>query len=105
MAKSDLLEHMSYDSLSHLREYHPAWRLMAAQNASFIMSFLYREFVSDNKREIPEHVLISHLESYMEMIPNIHDNNKTAKEYLIEWAGDTRSWLRRCYPARCAASR
>lgn len=99
MAKSDLMEHMSYDSLSHLREYHPAWRLMAAQNASFIMSFLYREFVSDNKREIPEHVLISHLESYMEMIPNIHDNNKTAKEYLIEWAGDTRSWLRRFYPA------
>ncbi|KAF5049246.1 hypothetical protein DSECCO2_441720 [anaerobic digester metagenome] len=98
MAKSDLLEHMSYDSLFHLRNYHPAWRLMAARNAPFVISFLYSEFVSENKREIPEHVLANHLESYMEIVPNIQDNNKTAQEYLIEWADDNFSWLRRFYP-------
>ncbi|WP_180272722.1 DUF3375 domain-containing protein [Konateibacter massiliensis] len=98
MDRPDLFEHMAYDSLIHLRSYHPAWRLMAARNAPFVVSFLYREFVSENKREIPENVLINHLEIYMEMIPNIRENNKTAHEYLVEWADDSYSWLRRFYP-------
>lgn len=98
MTKSDLFEHMSYDSLSYLKSYHPAWRLMAARNAPFTVSFLYREFVAENKREISEHVLVNHLESYMQIIPNIQDNDKTAQEYLVEWADDSYSWLRRFYP-------
>lgn len=98
MAKSDFFEHMSYDSLSYLREQHPAWRLMASQNVPFTASFLYGEFVAENNREIPEHKLISHLESHMDQIPNIQDNNKKPLDYLVEWADDKHGWLRRFYP-------
>ena len=93
-----LLEHMSFDSLTHLRNYHPAWRLMAADNAPFIMSFLYAEFISQNNREIPEYILINHLEVYMETIPTLKDNNKTARDYLTQWADDSYGWLRKFYP-------
>lgn len=33
--KNDLIEHMSYHSLHSLRRFHPAWKLMAADNAPF----------------------------------------------------------------------
>lgn len=100
MTKHDIFEHMSYDSLIQLRGYHPAWRLMAADNAPFIISFLYKEFIFENNREVPEHVITGHLKSHMEKIPHIRENNKTAVDYLNQWADDNYGWLRRFYPLR-----
>lgn len=94
----DFKEYMSYESLKNLREHHPAWRLLSSDNASFILSFFYKEFVLPNHRKLPEHLLISKLENHMELIPHIRDNNKRAKDYLIEWSDDSFGWLRRFYP-------
>lgn len=94
----DFKEYMSYESLKNLREHHPAWRLLSSDNASFILSFFYKEFVLPNHRKLPEHLLISKLENHMELIPHIRDNNKRAKDYLIEWSDDAFGWLRRFYP-------
>ncbi len=96
--RTDLKEHMSYATLSNLRKYHPTWKLIAADNAPFIISFLYKEFIMTNLRAIPESLLISHLEHHMEDIPHIRDNNKSAKDYLVEWSDDASGWLRRFYP-------
>ncbi|MDO5096685.1 MAG: DUF3375 domain-containing protein [Peptostreptococcaceae bacterium] len=94
----DFKEYMTYESLKNLREHHPAWRLLASDNASFILSFFYKEFVLPNHRKLPEHILISKLENHMELIPHIRDNNKRAKDYLVEWSDDSFGWLRRFYP-------
>ncbi|AYZ74415.1 DUF3375 domain-containing protein [Fusobacterium necrophorum] len=96
--KNDLIEHMSYHSLHSLRRFHPAWKLMAADNAPFFLSFFFKEFIFTNEREIPEHILMNHLDDFMEEIPYIRDNKKKAKEYLVEWSDDSSGWLRRFYP-------
>lgn len=94
----DFKEYMSYESLKNLREHHPAWRLLASDNASFVLSFFYKEFVLPNNRKLAEHILISKLENHMELIPSIRDNNKKARDYLVEWSDDSFGWLRRFYP-------
>lgn len=94
----DFKEYMTYESLKNLREHHPAWRLLASDNASFVLSFFYKEFVLPNHRKLPEHLLISKLENHMELIEHFRDNNKRAKDYLVEWSDDSFGWLRRFYP-------
>lgn len=96
--KASMADYMSYDSLKNLREHHPAWRLLAADNAPFILSFFYSEFIQHNRRKLPEHLLISSLENHMELVPHIRNNNKKAKDYLVEWSDDAFGWLRRFYP-------
>ena len=98
LRKMSFQEHMTYESLKNLREYNPAWRLLASDNASFILSFFYKEFVLPNQRKLSEHVLVSKLENHMELIPHIRANNKKAKDYLVEWSDDGFGWLRRFYP-------
>ena len=94
----DFKEYMTYESLKNLREHHPAWRLLVSDNAPFVLSFFYKEFVFPNHRKLPEHLLISKLENHMELVPHIRDNNKQAKDYLVEWSDDSFGWLRRFYP-------
>ena len=84
----DFKEYMTYESLKNLREHHPAWRLLVSDNAPFVLSFFYKEFVFPNHRKLPEHLLISKLENHMELVPHIRDNNKQAKDYLVEWSDD-----------------
>ncbi len=98
MSKTTLLEHMSFESLAQLRELNSSWRLLASTNAAFVISFLYSEFLVDNKREIPEYILLSNLESYIDKIPSVKENNKIAQAYLNEWSNDNHGWLRKHYP-------
>ena len=39
---------MDHDTLEALRDRHPAWRLLRAQHAPMVLSFLGRHFVEDN---------------------------------------------------------
>lgn len=45
---------MDHDTLTALRRQHPAWRLLAAENAPFIIGFLHLAFVASNRRAISE---------------------------------------------------
>ena len=94
----DFKEYMTYESLKNLREHHPTWRLLASDNASFVLSFFYKEFILPNYRKLPEHVLVSKLENHMEVIQPFRDSKKKAKDYLMEWSDDSYGWLRRFYP-------
>lgn len=91
-------DHMSYYNLSALRQNNVSWRLLTASNAPFVISFLYREFMEEYKREIPEDELISHLESYMESLEEFDDTKKTPYDYITSWASEEYGYIRRFRP-------
>lgn len=45
---------LDIDTLEALRRQHPAWRLLAAEAAALVASFLYRVFVAPNRRVIAQ---------------------------------------------------
>lgn len=96
MARFGYLEDMSYDSLKNMRAYNPAWKLLAAQSSSLVISFLYIAFVVDNKRAIPEQILSHELNDYMEKL-NLQPEAHIAKELLTQWSDDDHGWLRKFY--------
>lgn len=91
---------MDYRRLETLRDSHPAWRLLTADHAAFIASFLHKTFIAPNKRTIPDAVLSSNLEDYL-----YHLRRETGPEqfkrdagaYLDEWSSDRCGWLRKYY--------
>ncbi len=93
---------MNYDSLDTMRRTHPAWRLLAADHAALIASFLHRVFVQPNLRTIPRQELVTRLEDQLfELRQQLGPEKfpKAASVYLDDWAADDRGWLRKYYPA------
>ena len=100
MDRSSYMEHMSYEFLKNMRIHHPAWKLLAADSAPLVISFLYFAFVADNKREIPEHILLRELDGYMEeMEYTASEKPPVPIDLLTQWADDNHGWLRKFYPA------
>ncbi len=92
---------MDYDFLSNLRRNHPAWRLLAADGAPFVVAFLHRTFVDPNVRALGEKALTAKLEDYLYYLRHSAGEEafpRPARDYLRDWADDARGWLRRYYP-------
>jgi len=92
---------MDYDRLVNLRANHPAWRLLAADSAPFVISFLHWVYIEPNERAISEQELISKLDDYLfHLRERLGDEAypRSASEYLNEWTSESRGWLRRYYP-------
>ena len=53
---------MDFDEVSWLRKHSPAWRLLSADNAPLILSFLGQIFVEENVRSISASDLASGLD-------------------------------------------
>lgn len=93
-------QHMEYAQLNQLRDEHPAWRLLAAEQCSFVAAFLYKEFVARDTRSVTEEQLLEDLENY---ILALHANGqgadiiRPARDYLAIWCDGNHSWLRRFY--------
>jgi hypothetical protein len=93
---------MDYQQLLSQRRTHPAWRLLAADNAPMIASFLHASFIVPNVRTISRQQLASQLDDHLF---HLHDDAgetlfpKSATAYLDDWASDDRGWLRKYYPA------
>jgi hypothetical protein len=92
---------VDYRVLEQLKKTNPAWRLLVADNAPMIVSFLYRTFIQPNVRTLPQPELASRLADYLyglreklgeEAFP------RRAEQYLDDWASDDRGWLRKYYP-------
>ena len=56
---------MDYRSLEQLKKTNPAWRLLVADNAPMIVSFLYKTFIHPNVRTMPQPELASQLADYL----------------------------------------
>ncbi|MEM8923066.1 MAG: DUF3375 domain-containing protein [Actinomycetota bacterium] len=94
---------LDYDTVTTLREQHPAWRLLTSGNAALAVSFLHRVFVEPNAREIPQADLIEALEDDLLGLrhrfgPDRHP--KPARAYLDDWASPEHGWLRKYYITR-----
>ncbi len=91
---------MDYATLFSLREHHPAWRLLAAQHAPLIASFLHRTFVQPNVRVMSEANLTELLEDALFTLREQDGTSaypKGARDYLTEWAAVDKGWLRKFY--------
>ena len=89
---------MEFQTLDTLRKKHPAWRLLVADSAPFVASFLHRSFVEPNVRTISSHELVAKLDDYLfHLRERLSDGAfpRSASDYLDEWAADDRGWLRK----------
>jgi hypothetical protein len=93
---------VSFDEVAWLRDNSPAWRLLRADHAPLVLSFLYQVFVEQNVRSIPAAELASRLDDELYRL-NERDGEprkfpKQAKAYLDDWAAPEAGWLRKYYP-------
>ncbi|HEX7993647.1 MAG TPA: DUF3375 domain-containing protein [Streptosporangiaceae bacterium] len=94
----------SADEITWLRENSPAWRLLRADNAPVVLSFLHSVFVADNIRSIAASELVSRLDDELYALNQREPERgekrypKPAKAYLDDWASPWAGWLRKYYP-------
>ncbi|ALG85269.1 DUF3375 domain-containing protein [Gordonia phthalatica] len=91
---------MQFDEIVAVRKSSAAWRLLRADNAPLLLSFLGRVFVDDNVREISESALVNLLDDELYSLnkrlgPGTYP--RTPKAYLDEWAAADTGWLRKYY--------
>jgi len=92
----------SLDEIAWLRSNSPAWRLLRADNAPLVLSFLHGVFVADNVRSISATELASRLDDQLYALNQCESGDsrfpKAAKAYLDDWAAPEAGWLRKYYP-------
>src|SRR5260370_1716492 len=93
---------VSFDEVAWLRDNSPAWRLLRADNAPLVLSFLHQVFVTENVRSIPAAELASRLDDELYALNERGGEPrkfpKPAKAYLDDWAAPEAGWLRKDYP-------
>jgi len=92
---------LDYDTLEAMRRQHPAWRLLQADSAALVASFLHRVFVLPNQRVISQSQLAETLEDSLYALREQRGDKlypKSALEYLNDWAANDKAWLRKFYP-------
>ncbi len=92
---------MDYRAVEFLRRTHPAWRLLAADHAPLIVSFLHQAFIQPNVRTLAQQELVARLDDHLFHLREQLQSDifpKAAVQYLDDWAADERGWLRKYYP-------
>jgi flagellar motility protein MotE (MotC chaperone)/transcription termination factor NusB len=92
---------LDYTTLNQLRRLHPAWRLLLADHAPLIISFLDAAFIQPNARTLAEAPLRSQLEDLLFQLRENHGEDafpRGAGDYLNDWADNGKGWLRKFYP-------
>jgi Protein of unknown function (DUF3375) len=92
---------IDFDTLEALRRQHPAWRLLQADSAALVASFLHRVFVQPNRRSIHQAELASALDDTLYAVREQRGPSsypKPALDYLNDWAANDKGWLRKFYP-------
>lgn len=86
------------DDVVVLRRASPAWRLLAADHAPIIVTFIDRAFLTAGARTVPEAVLTEVLRDLLDLVQATGGAMpRRAQDYLAEWCGDACGWLRRYY--------
>lgn len=92
---------LDFQTLSTLLAHHPAWRLLRADHAPLIVSFLHRAFVAPNARTIAAADLAEMLEDELYELRQTQGeaafSKKSAMEFLNVWASAEHAWLRKFY--------
>ncbi len=93
---------IEHDALEHLRQTHAAWRLLAADHAAAVLAFCDAVFVRTNRRGMPAAELVAALDGFLDDLRERLGADrypKSARQYLDDWAGPERGFLRKYYPA------
>lgn len=99
-ADSNTSMNLDYATLDLLRQSHPAWRLLRSDHAPLVASFLHRAYVAPNLRVIAQAHLAEALEDTLYALREQLGAGaypKPALEYLNDWAGPDKGWLRKFY--------
>jgi len=89
-------------TLEAMRRQHPAWRLLAADSAALVASFLHRVFIVPNVRTMAQSDLAEALEDTLFALREQRGAEawpKSPLEYLNDWAANDKGWLRKFYPS------
>ncbi len=92
---------LDYSTLAQLRKTHPGWRLLLADHAPLIVSFLQRAFIEPNVRVMSQPELESRLEDVLYQLRETEGEvafPRSARDYLDDWAQNDKGWLRKFYP-------
>jgi len=63
---------MDHDTLDRLRQTSAAWRLLAADHAPLVLSFLALAFIQPNRWAIPAPELTAQLDAYLDQLSETH---------------------------------
>lgn len=92
---------MDFHYIEKLKKTHPSLKLVLADSAPLVISFFEREFIEKNIRSIAESLLVEKLRDHLLYIHRIIGDEiftRTAEEYLEDWSGNEKGWLRKYYP-------
>jgi hypothetical protein len=93
---------MRYEDVEALRQRHAAWRLLRADNAPLVLSFLGQVFGEENAGALPLAELAGRLSDELYAINERLGEvrfPRPARAYLDEWATPEAGWLRKFYPS------
>jgi flagellar motility protein MotE (MotC chaperone) len=92
---------MDHRTLDAQRRKHPAWRLLKAEHAPLIASFLHEAFIAPNVRTLSQPELTARLDDALYRLRRELGDEaypRSARAYLDDWASDDSGWLRKYYP-------
>jgi len=92
---------LDFHTLDMQRRQHPAWRLLLADSAPLVASFLHSVFVQPNVRVMAQAPLVEALEDTLYGLRETLGQQvfpKSAQAYLNDWAANDKGWLRKFYP-------
>ncbi len=92
---------LDHATLEAMRRQHPAWRLLAADSAPLVASFLHRAFIVPNVRLMSQSDLAEVLDDCLYAVREQRPDTpytKSASHYLNDWAANDKGWLRKFYP-------
>lgn len=92
---------MDYDQLAYDLQHAPGIRLLKADHAALIISFLHRQFKREQRVAVPLPELAEHLAETLEMLNEQEPGGypRPAHSYLTEWADDRHRFIRITTPA------
>lgn len=93
---------MEHDELAYLRSNSAAWRLLRADHAPLVLSFLGQVFVEENRAATSESALVARLDDVLHGLNAGGERElaypRPARDYLDTWAAPEQAWLRKFYP-------
>ncbi|NMF28022.1 DUF3375 family protein [Cellulosimicrobium aquatile] len=97
---------MQHDDVDSLRRSSAAWRLLRADTAPLVLSFLGTLFVEDNVRAIPESELVARLDDHLWAVDGRAARAsgteprypRAPQAYVDHWTHPDQGWLRAWYP-------
>lgn len=96
---------MLHDDVDALRRSNAAWRLLRADTAPLVLSFLGTVFVEENVRAIPETELVARLDDHLWALRRAEGGGspeprypRSPQAYVDHWAHPDQAWLRAWYP-------